>query len=68
MSFTWESQLAAILKQNRLQDFVGTFNCEVFGSLSVSQVEVYCHESCPGGRSERFPLDGPAAKAKLSIS
>ena len=42
MSFTWESQLAAILKQNRLQDFVGTFNCEVFGSLSVSQVEVYC--------------------------
>ena len=25
------------------------------------QVEVYCHESCPVGKTEQFPLDGPAA-------
>lgn len=33
MPFTWESQLAAILKQKRLQDFVGKFNCEFLGPL-----------------------------------
>ena len=28
--------------------------------------DVYWDESCPGGRAERFPLDGPAAKSKLA--
>jgi hypothetical protein len=31
-------------------------------------VDFYWDESCPGGKAEQFPLDGPAAKSKLSIS
>ena len=27
------------------------------------QIDVHCHESCPGGRTERFLLDGLAAKS-----
>ena len=36
-------------------------------TVIIQQVDVFCHESCPGGRTERFLLDGPAAKLKLSI-
>ena len=28
---------------------------------------VYWYESCPEDRAERFPLDGPAAKARYAI-
>lgn len=41
MPFTWESQLAAILKQKRLRDIVGKFNCEFYWSLNVS-LKVNC--------------------------
>lgn len=30
------------------------------------QVDVYSHESCPGGRTKRFTLDRTVAKSKLS--
>jgi hypothetical protein len=33
--------------------------------MHARQIGVACHESCPEGKTEQFPLDGPAAKSKL---
>ena len=45
------------------KDFIMDFLSTCF----TEQVDVYWDEFCPGGRTERFPLDGPAAKSKLAI-
>jgi hypothetical protein len=44
------------------------WSLSVYTILNTHKVDVCCLKSCPGGRTERFPQNRPAAKPKLAIS